>query len=49
MFNALSLLRRMDSTRETMEVLQDKKAMKAIRDFEAGKMTFKPLSAIDDL
>jgi len=37
---------RMESLLETIEVVQDRKAMKAIRDYEAGKTTFHPLSAL---
>ncbi len=39
---------RMESILETIDVMQDKKAMKAIRDYEAGKTKFHPLSALDD-
>ena len=39
---------RMESMLETMEIMQDKKAMKAIRNYEAGKTKFQPLSALDD-
>lgn len=39
---------RMESILETIEVVQDKKAMKAIRAYEAGKTKFHPLSALDD-
>ena len=39
---------RMESILETMEIMQDKKAMKAIRNYEAGKTKFQPLSALDD-
>jgi len=39
---------RMESLLETIEVMDDKKAMKAIRDYEAGKTKFRPLSALDD-
>jgi PHD/YefM family antitoxin component YafN of YafNO toxin-antitoxin module len=38
---------RMESILETIDVMQDKKAMKAIRDYEAGKTKFHPLSALD--
>lgn len=37
---------RMESLLETIEVVQDRKAMKAIRDYEAGKTKFHPLSAL---
>ena len=39
---------RMEAIIETMEVLADPKAMKAIRDYEAGKTRFHPLQALDD-
>ncbi len=39
---------RMESILETIDVMQDKKAMKAIRAYEAGKTKFQPLSALDD-
>lgn len=37
---------RMESLLETVEIMQDKKAMKAIREYEAGKTQFHPLSAL---
>ncbi len=37
---------RMESMLETIEVMQDRKAMKALRDYETGKTTFHPLSAL---
>lgn len=40
---------RMEGILETMEILADPKAMKAIRDYEAGKTKFYPLSVLDDL
>ncbi|MFN0079871.1 MAG: hypothetical protein ACKVY0_25685 [Prosthecobacter sp.] len=39
---------RVECILETMEVMQDKKAMKAVRNYEAGKTKFQPLSALDD-
>ena len=39
---------RMESMLETMEVMNDPKAMKAVRAYEAGKTKFQPLSALDD-
>jgi prevent-host-death family protein len=39
---------RMDAIMETLEILGNPKAMKAIRDYEAGKTTFHPLSALDE-
>jgi len=39
---------RMEAIVETLEVLGNPKAMKAIRDYEAGKMKFLPLSALDE-
>ncbi|MEY4482915.1 MAG: hypothetical protein RL693_367 [Verrucomicrobiota bacterium] len=38
----------MEAIAETLEILGDPKAMKAIRDFEAGKTKFQPLSALDE-
>ena len=38
---------RMDAILETLEVLGNPAAMKAIRDFEQGKTKFLPLSALD--
>lgn len=39
---------RMEAIAETLEILGDPKAMKAIRDFEEGKTKFQPLSALDE-
>lgn len=39
---------RMEAIAETLEILGDPKAMKAIRDFEAGKTKFQPLSVLDE-
>ena len=33
---------------ETMEILSDPQAMKAIRDFESGKMPMKPVECLDE-
>jgi antitoxin YefM len=33
---------------ETMEILSDPEAMKAIRDFEAGKTRMKPVECLDE-
>ncbi|CAN5688016.1 hypothetical protein BH11VER1_BH11VER1_33660 [soil metagenome] len=38
----------MEAIAETLEVLGDAKAMKAVRDFEAGKTKFKSLTALDE-
>jgi len=38
---------RMDAILETMEILANPKAMKAIRDAEAGKTQYHPLSVLD--
>ncbi len=38
---------RMDAILETLEVLGNPAAMKAIRDYEQGKTKFLPLSALD--
>ena len=39
---------RMEAILETMELLANPKAMKAIRDYEAGKTRFKDLSCLDE-
>jgi len=44
----IAALKKMKSSEETLEVLQDKQAMKAIRDYEGGKMKFHPLTALDE-
>ena len=38
---------RFEAILETMEILANPKAMKAIRDYEAGKTKFHPLSVLD--
>jgi len=38
---------RLEALVETMEILGNPAAMKAIREYEAGKLTFHPLSALD--
>ena len=38
---------RFEALLETMEILANPKAMKAIRDYEAGKTKFHPLSVLD--
>ena len=38
---------RMEAIIETMEVLANPKAMRAIRDYERGRTKFLPLSALD--
>ncbi|MBX7157616.1 MAG: type II toxin-antitoxin system Phd/YefM family antitoxin [Verrucomicrobiae bacterium] len=40
---------RMESILETLEIMADPKAMKAIRDAEAGKGKYYPLSILDEL
>jgi antitoxin YefM len=40
---------RMESILETLEILANPKAMKAIRDAEAGRTKYYPLSALDEL
>lgn len=39
---------KMEALLETIEILSDAKAMSAIRDYEAGKTRFNPLSALDE-
>ncbi len=39
---------RMEAIVETMEVLSNPKAMKAIRDYEKGATVFSPLGVLDD-
>jgi len=39
---------RMEAIMETLEVLGNPKAMTAIRNYEAGRTTFHPLSALDE-
>lgn len=39
---------RMEAIIETMEIMANPKAMKAIRDYEAGKTKFKDISCLDD-
>lgn len=39
---------RLEAMIETMEVLSNPAAMQAIRDHEAGKLSFHPLSALDE-
>lgn len=38
---------RMDAIMETLDLLGNSKAMKALRDYEAGKTKFLPLSALN--
>lgn len=38
---------RMEAIAETMDLLGEAKAMKAIQDYEAGRTKFLPLSALD--
>ena len=39
---------RVEAMIETMEILSDAKAMKAIRDFESGKMPMKSVECLDE-
>ena len=39
---------RMEAIAETLDLLGNSKAMQAIREYEAGKMQFLPLSALDE-
>jgi antitoxin YefM len=39
---------RVEAMIETMEILSDRGAMKAIREFEAGKMRLKPAECLDE-
>ena len=39
---------RMEAIAETLEILANPEAMKAIRSHQSGKMPFQPLSALDD-
>jgi PHD/YefM family antitoxin component YafN of YafNO toxin-antitoxin module len=39
---------RVEAMLETMEIMGNPKAMKAIRDFEAGKTKFEPVKALDE-
>jgi len=39
---------RMEAIVETMDVLANPKAMKALRDYEQGRTSFLPLDALDD-
>jgi len=39
---------RWEAILETMEIMANPKAMKAIRDYEAGKMKFKDVSCLDE-
>jgi prevent-host-death family protein len=38
---------RLEAMAETMEILANPRAMQAIRDYEAGRLAFKPLTADD--
>jgi len=40
---------RMEAIAETLEILANKAAMRAIRQHRAGKLRFKPLSALDEV
>ncbi len=39
---------RMEAIMETLDVMGNPKAMRAMRDYEAGKTTFHPVSVLDD-
>jgi PHD/YefM family antitoxin component YafN of YafNO toxin-antitoxin module len=39
---------RVEAMLETMEIMGNPKAMKAIRDFEAGKTKFEPVEVLDE-
>jgi prevent-host-death family protein len=39
---------RIEAMIETMEIMGNPKAMKAIRDFEAGKTKFEPVEVLDE-
>ena len=39
---------RMEAILETLEIMANPKAMKAIRDYEAGKVKMLPVSALDE-
>ena len=39
---------RMESLLETLQIVKDRKAMKAIRDYRANKVNFHPLSVLDE-
>jgi PHD/YefM family antitoxin component YafN of YafNO toxin-antitoxin module len=39
---------RVEAMLETMEIMGNPKAMKAIRDFEAGKTKFEPVKVLDE-
>jgi len=39
---------RMEAIVETMEILANPRAMRALRDYEKGKLKFRPLEALDD-
>ena len=39
---------RMEAITETMELLADSEAMEQIRAYEEGRLTFRPVSVLDD-
>ena len=39
---------RMEAMAETLDIMTNPKAMKAIRDYKAGKLRFQPLSVLDE-
>ncbi len=42
-------LERLEAIVETLEILGDPNAMKAIRDYEIGRMKFKPVERLNEL
>lgn len=42
-------LERLEAIAETLEILGDPKAMKAVRDYEHGRMKFKPAEHLDEV
>jgi prevent-host-death family protein len=42
-------LERLEAIVETLEILGDPNAMKAIRDYENGRMKFKPVEHLDEV
>ena len=39
---------RMEAIAETLDIMANPKALKAIRDYKAGKLSFRPVSALDE-
>ena len=42
-------LERLEAIVETLEIFGDPNAMKAIRDYEGGRMKFKPVEHLDEV